>query len=114
MYLVLKVLHVLGVVLFVRSPAGVVLTDAGARALELGRKLNEDIASFAREVQDLGDQVAGVVRVSASPSAIIGFLPERLHAFQQAHPRALTRADRFHFRVDRSVPRFRQHVRGRA
>ncbi|MDK3024119.1 LysR family transcriptional regulator [Cupriavidus taiwanensis] len=76
----------LGVVLFVRSPAGVVLTDAGARALELGRKLNQDIASFAREVQDLGDRVAGVVRVSASPSAIIGFLPERLHAFKAAHP----------------------------
>ncbi|MBY4947766.1 LysR family transcriptional regulator [Cupriavidus respiraculi] len=76
----------LGVVLFVRSPSGVVLTDAGARALELGRKLNEDIAAFAREVQDLGDQVAGVVRLSASPSAIIGFLPERLHAFKQQHP----------------------------
>jgi DNA-binding transcriptional LysR family regulator len=76
----------LGVVLFVRSPSGVVLTDAGARALELGRKLNEDLAAFAREVQDLGDRIAGVVRLSASPSAIIGFLPERLHAFKQAHP----------------------------
>lgn len=76
----------LGVVLFIRSPSGVALTDAGARALELGRKLNEDIAAFTREVQDLGDRVAGVVRLSASPSAIIGFLPERLHAFRQAHP----------------------------
>jgi DNA-binding transcriptional LysR family regulator len=76
----------LGVVLFVRSPTGVVLTDAGSRALELGRKLNDDIAAFAREVQDLGDRIAGVVRLSASPSAIVGFLPERLHAFKQAHP----------------------------
>lgn len=77
----------LGVALFIRSPSGVELTDAGARALELGRKLNDDIAAFAREVQDFGDKVAGVVRLSASPSAIIGFLPERLHAFQKAHPR---------------------------
>ncbi len=37
-------------------------------------------------MQDLGDRVAGVVRLSASPSAIIGFLPERLHAFKAAHP----------------------------
>lgn len=77
----------LGVSLLVRSPSGVVLTDAGARALELGRKLNEDIASFAREVQELGGQMAGVVRVSASPSALIGFLPERLNALKRLHPR---------------------------
>ncbi|KAI3603246.1 Transcriptional regulator, LysR family (plasmid) [Cupriavidus necator H850] len=76
----------LGVGLFIRSTTGVALTDAGERALELGRKLNADIVAFTREVQDLGDKVAGVVRLSASPSAIIGFLPERLHGFKQAHP----------------------------
>ncbi|MCG5263253.1 LysR family transcriptional regulator [Cupriavidus gilardii] len=76
----------LGVALLVRSPSGVTLTEAGVRALELGRKLNEDIAAFAREVQDLGDQVAGTVRLSASPSSIVGFLPERLHAFRASHP----------------------------
>ncbi|MGN5477280.1 LysR family transcriptional regulator [Cupriavidus basilensis] len=57
----------LGVVLFVRSPSGVALTDAGARALELGRKLNEDIAAFAREVQDLETALRGW---SASPPAL--------------------------------------------
>ncbi|TWG84978.1 DNA-binding transcriptional LysR family regulator [Cupriavidus gilardii J11] len=77
----------LGVPLFIRSPSGVALTDAGARALELGRKLNDDLAAFAREVQDLGDQVGGVVRLSASPSAIVGFLPERLSAFKKEYPR---------------------------
>ncbi len=76
----------LGVILFVRSTTGVELTNAGERALELGRKLNADIVAFAREVQDLGEHVAGVVRLAASPSAIIGFLPERLHCFKQAHP----------------------------
>ncbi|WP_331251580.1 LysR family transcriptional regulator [Cupriavidus necator] len=76
----------LGVRLFIRSTTGVALTAAGERALELGRKLNADIVAFTREVQDLGERVAGVVRLSASPSAIIGFLPERLYEFKQAHP----------------------------
>lgn len=77
----------LGVALLVRSPSGVVLTEAGVRAREFGSKLNADIAAFAREVRDLGDQVAGTVRLSASPSAIIGFLPERLHVFHKRYPR---------------------------
>ncbi|MBY4897179.1 LysR family transcriptional regulator [Cupriavidus sp. AU9028] len=77
----------LGVALLVRSPSGVVLTEAGIRAQEFGKKLNADIAAFAREVRDLGDQVSGTVRLSASPSAIVGFLPERLHAFHRRYPR---------------------------
>jgi DNA-binding transcriptional LysR family regulator len=48
--------------------------------------LHAQLQTFAREVQSLGAQVAGVVRLYANASAIVGFLPERLKAFQAAYP----------------------------
>ncbi len=39
-----------------------------------------------REVQSLSGEVAGVVRLYANASAIVGFLPERLKAFQAHYP----------------------------
>jgi DNA-binding transcriptional LysR family regulator len=78
--------HALGVTLLTRSPMGVQLTEAGERAHALGKRLNEDIEAFAREVQSLSGQVAGTVRLFANPSSIIGFLPEKLQAFRASYP----------------------------
>ncbi|CAN7724087.1 LysR family transcriptional regulator [Variovorax sp. LjRoot84] len=78
--------HALGVQLLSRSPLGVTLTEAGQRAYALGEKLDADFQSFAREVQALSGEVAGTVRLFANLSSIVGFLPERLHAFKVEHP----------------------------
>lgn len=75
-----------GVPLLIRSPLGVQLTEAGERAFDLASKLDEDMQSFAREVQSASGVVGGTVRLSANASSIVGFLPERLQAFRAAYP----------------------------
>jgi DNA-binding transcriptional LysR family regulator len=75
-----------GMPLLIRSHGGVAVTEAGREALARAKSLHAQLQTFAREVQSLGDQVAGVVRLYANASAIVGFLPERLKAFQAAYP----------------------------
>ncbi|NIE66318.1 LysR family transcriptional regulator [Burkholderia sp. Ax-1719] len=75
-----------GMPLLIRSHGGVAVTEAGREALARAQSLHAQLQTFAREVQSLGDQVAGVVRLYANASAIVGFLPERLKAFQAAYP----------------------------
>ena len=77
----------LGAPLLVRSPMGVELTEAGRHALSRASRLNDELQSLGREVQSLSGEVAGTVRLFANASAIVGFLPEKLKAFQGAHPR---------------------------
>ncbi|MCK1290881.1 LysR family transcriptional regulator [Bradyrhizobium sp. 30] len=78
--------HALGVPLLMRSSKGVQLTEAGERAHALGKRLNEDLEAFVREVRSLSGNVAGIVRLFASPSSVVGFLPEKLQAFRAAYP----------------------------
>lgn len=75
-----------GMPLLIRSHGGVALTEAGREAFARAQSLHAQLQTFAREVQSLGSQVAGVVRLYANASAIVGFLPERLKAFQAAFP----------------------------
>ena len=79
--------HAFGTALFVRSPRGIALTDAGRLVLARGERIDEDLQSLAREVQLEGGEMRGTVRLYANMSAVIGFLPERLRAFMAAHPR---------------------------
>jgi DNA-binding transcriptional LysR family regulator len=76
----------IGLPLLIRSPSGVELTEAGRHALARAAGLHAQWQSFAREVQSLGGDIAGEVRLAANASAIVGFLPERLKAFQARHP----------------------------
>lgn len=78
--------HAFGTPLLIRSPRGVVLTDAGRLVLARGEKIDEDLQALVREVQTEGDEVRGTVRLCANMSAVIGFLPERLRAFMAACP----------------------------
>lgn len=48
--------------------------------------VHDELQSLAREVQSLSGQLAGVVSLYANASAIVGFLPERLNAFQAQYP----------------------------
>ncbi|RZL90271.1 MAG: LysR family transcriptional regulator [Variovorax sp.] len=79
--------HAFGTALFVRSPRGIALTDAGRLVLARGQQIDDDLQSLVREVQMEGDEVRGTVRLYANMSAVIGFLPERLQAFMAKHPR---------------------------
>ncbi|MBN3855911.1 LysR family transcriptional regulator [Paraburkholderia sp. Ac-20340] len=76
----------LGMPLLIRSHGGVALTEAGREAFARAQSLHAQLQSFAREVQSHSGQIAGVVRLYANASAIVGFLPERLKAFQAAYP----------------------------
>ncbi|CAG9275017.1 DNA-binding transcriptional LysR family regulator [Paraburkholderia unamae] len=76
----------MGLALLIRSPAGVELTEAGRHAFARAVAVHDQLQSFAREVQSLSGEVAGVVRLFANASAIVGLLPERLKAFQARYP----------------------------
>lgn len=75
-----------GTALLVRSPRGVVPTDAGLLVLTRGEKIDQDLQALLREVRTEGNALRGTVRLYANMSAVIGFLPERLRAFMAAHP----------------------------
>jgi DNA-binding transcriptional LysR family regulator len=76
----------MGLALLIRSPSGVEPTEAGRHAFSRAVSVHDQLQSLAREVQSLSGQVAGFVRLYANASAIVGFLPERLKAFQARYP----------------------------
>ncbi|WP_244818024.1 LysR family transcriptional regulator [Caballeronia sp. Lep1P3] len=76
----------IGLALLIRSPAGVELTEAGRPAYARAASFHDQLQRFAREVQSMSGQIAGVVRLFANASAIVGFLPERLQAFRARYP----------------------------
>jgi DNA-binding transcriptional LysR family regulator len=76
-----------GVSLFVRSPRGITLTEAGKIVLARGTKIENDLQLLVREVQSHAGDICGTLRLFANASAIVGSLPERLSAFCRKHPR---------------------------
>ncbi|MDR5782512.1 LysR family transcriptional regulator [Caballeronia sp. LZ065] len=76
----------IGAALLIRSPAGVQMTEAGQHAYAGARSIHSQLEGMAREIQSLSGQVAGVVRLHANASAIVGFLPERLTRFKARYP----------------------------
>lgn len=78
--------QVLGAPLFIRSPRGVTLTAAGQIVLARGTQLEAELQSLARDVQAQAGQLSGTLRVVANPSAIVGYLPERLRKFRADYP----------------------------
>lgn len=75
-----------GVSLFVRSPRGIALTEAGKIALARGTKLESDLQLLVREVKAHAGDICGTLRLYANATAIIGALPERLSAFCRKYP----------------------------
>lgn len=74
--------------LFVRSPRGLELTSAGKVLLQKAQRVNSEMQSLVRDMWSLSDsdEVRGVVRVWANPSALIGYLPEIIKTFSIAYP----------------------------
>ncbi|MGE0482549.1 MAG: LysR family transcriptional regulator [Gammaproteobacteria bacterium] len=76
----------LGVELFVRTPSGMELTDAGVMFVDEARNLLE-LASLARERAALAGQGAvGRLDIGIFGSAVFDAIPRILHAFRRAAP----------------------------
>ncbi|MEW9548782.1 LysR family transcriptional regulator [Nonomuraea sp. NPDC050783] len=75
-----------GVRLFERLPRGVRATDAGRAALEQAGEVLRGVRLFETRMRAFATAEAGRVRVSAFPSAVTTYLPERFRAFTARHP----------------------------
>lgn len=76
----------LGTTLFHRHARGVRLTPAGEGLLHHARAVLFGLEKMQAELAEYADGVRGHVRVHASISAIVQFLPEDLGAFARLHP----------------------------
>ncbi|ACA20060.1 transcriptional regulator, LysR family [Methylobacterium sp. 4-46] len=76
----------LGVVLFTRSPAGLLPTEAGLALRPHAQALRAAAAALARTVTAAGEGVAGTVRITASEVVGGAVLPPILARLHEAHP----------------------------
>ena len=76
----------LGTQLLYRHARGVRLTPAGESLLHHARSMMFSLEKMQAELSEYADGVRGHVRMHASISAIVQFLPEDLGAFARAHP----------------------------
>jgi DNA-binding transcriptional LysR family regulator len=74
----------LGTKLFERGPTGYELTASGRRALDAASAMEDAAAAFSR--LDGGPAVAGLVRITATPSLADAFLIARLKPLQAMYP----------------------------
>ena len=72
--------------LLMRSARGIELTDAGRCVVERAQRIEHDLHRLVQDVWSISGAVVGTVRLYANPSAIVGFLPERLRVFSDAYP----------------------------
>ena len=77
---------VLSTPLLYRHTRGVSLTPAGESLLHHARSVLFSLEKMQGELSEYADGVRGHVRVHASMSAIVQFLPEDLGAFSRSHP----------------------------
>ncbi|MBH1966074.1 MAG: LysR family transcriptional regulator [Comamonadaceae bacterium] len=76
----------LGTSLLYRHTRGVDLTPAGENLLHHARSVLFSLEKMQGELSEYADGVRGHVRMHASISAIVQFLPEDLGAFSNRHP----------------------------
>ena len=73
--------------LFVRTPAkGIQPTPAGVDALALIRKLIDEARQFDAELQSVGGDAAGLVRIGCYATAAPAFLPPILRSIKETFP----------------------------
>lgn len=76
----------LGVVLFHRTPRGLVLTDTGSKLLERARSVSVAANDFGLAAEGRSDRLDGVVRITASEVFANYRLPNILARFRQSEP----------------------------
>lgn len=75
-----------GQALFIRTPAGLVPTDAAQALRPLAEAMDSTAAALERAARSQGDGVQGVVRVTASEVVGLEVLPAVITALRAAHP----------------------------
>ncbi len=76
----------LGTKLLSRTPQGMVLTDAGQRALQHSLQLSQGLDWLVNDMQGLVNGLQGTVRLWANMSSLHERLPEALAAFAGQYP----------------------------
>ena len=82
----------LDVSLFVRTPRGVVLTDAGARFLTRAREALDALRQGTSELHELSQTPRGPVAIAALPTVGAYILPAIIEAFLRENPAVQLRA----------------------
>lgn len=77
----------LGVELFVRTPRGVRVSDAGREFLPYAERTLASVDEGKRAMADLTEGVSGVLLIAAAPAVSTYLLPALLKAFQATHPK---------------------------
>jgi DNA-binding transcriptional LysR family regulator len=75
----------LGASLFLRTPDGYVLTEAGSAILPLAERIEQTVVSLEQRVTGADERLEGLVRLTTS-EAFSGFLVQRLTDLQARHP----------------------------
>ncbi|MEI4488584.1 LysR family transcriptional regulator [Frigidibacter sp. MR17.14] len=88
----------LGLTLFHRTPAGLVLTDAGQSLFPVLERGLDDIARMIERIS--GGQPTEVVNLGAVTTFATGWLIPRLEAFERAHPGVTVRLSTNNNRVE--------------
>lgn len=78
--------EVLQVSLFIRERQGVKLTAAGGAFLQHAREMLYSVQRLTSELSDYAKGIRGYVRVAASTSSMMQFLPEELKEFLERNP----------------------------
>ena len=90
----------LGVTLLTRHCGGIEITPAGAAFLRRARNLLREIGQIQGELQQLSTRVQGCVRVCASETALVGYLPTVLQSFMRTNPAIVVELEeRYHWGV---------------
>lgn len=77
-----------GVALLHRSAHGVVPTAAGSALLARAKAIESELRHARSDIENLREGIAGEIRVSASPTVAISFLPSVVLDFQRRRPKA--------------------------
>lgn len=75
-----------GQALFIRTPAGLVPTEAAQALRPLAEAMDSNAAALERAARSQGDGIRGVVRVTASEVVGLEVLPAVLTTLREAHP----------------------------
>jgi DNA-binding transcriptional LysR family regulator len=77
----------LGTDLLRRSSHGVAATEAGKALLAHAKRIEAELRHAWNDVEAVRDAALGEIRVSASPTVAMGFLPRAIVEFQRKRPR---------------------------